>query len=174
MKYLEIWENLREQSKILLIIVGFLLVVNLALVFTAVSLAVKREVAVYLPPYEKIYVGGKEYVLLWARYFTNLITNFSPENVEGRVELLSQYAYSDDLRLSLIEEGKRIKKDRIEQVFHPFEGTWELNPKEREISVKGRLRKSIGGELIENRTATFKLYMRIIHGKPYLVGFKYE
>jgi len=173
-KYLEIWENLREQSRILLILVGFLLVMNLALIFIVISLSLKREIVVYLPPYEKVYVGGREYVLLWARYFTNLITSFNPENVEERVKLLAQYAYSDDIKLTLIEEGKHIKKDRIEQVFHPFEGTWKLDPRTREISVKGRLRKSVGGEEIENRTATFRLYMRIIHGKPYLVGFRYE
>ncbi len=174
MRYLEIWENLREQSKILLILVGFLLVVNLALVFIVISLSLKREIVVYFPPYEKVYVNGKEYVLLWARYFTNLITNFNPENVEERVKLLAQYAYTDEVKLALIEEGKRIRKDRIEQVFYPFEGTWNLDAEKKEISVRGRLKKVIGGEEIENRTAVFKLYMRIIHGKPYLVGFKYE
>ncbi|MDQ7082115.1 MAG: TraE/TraK family type IV conjugative transfer system protein [Aquificota bacterium] len=98
MKYLEMWENLRESNRILLIMVGFLLVVNLALIFIVISLSLKREIVVYLPPYEKVYVGGREYVLLWARYFTNLITNFNPENVEERVKLLARYAYSDDVK----------------------------------------------------------------------------
>ena len=174
MKYLEIWENLREQSRILLIIVGFLLLVNLALIFVVISLSVRREIVVYFPPYEKVYVGGREYVLLWARYFTNLIANFNPETVEDRVRILSIYAYSDEIKSSLLEDGKRIKKNRIEQVFYPFEGSWQLNPETKEISVQGRLKKLVGGELIENRVATLKLYMRILHGKPYLVGFKYE
>ncbi|MDQ7082116.1 MAG: hypothetical protein Q9N34_03355 [Aquificota bacterium] len=59
-------------------------------------------------------------------------------------------------------------------MFYPFEGTWKLDPKTREISVKGSAQEGDRGEEIENRIATFKLYMRIIHGKPYLVGFRYE
>lgn len=174
MKYLEYWENLKEANRFLVILVGFLLVVNLTLVFAIIFLSAKREITVYMPPYEKIKVGGKDYILMWAKFFTFYITNYTPETVEERFYILSAYAYDDKVKEYLIKESKKIKENKFSQQFIPYEGSWKLIPERREIKVKGRLRKWIGDKEIRNELATFVLYMRIYGGRPFLVGFKYE
>jgi len=174
MKYLEYWENLKEANRFLVLVIGFLLVVNLALVFTIVFLSSKREITVYMPPYEKIRVAGQDYVLMWAKFFTFYITNYTPETAEDRYYVLSAYAYNDDLKSRLYRETRDIKNDRLSQQFIPFEGTWKLIPERREIQVQGRIRKWIGDKEIVNKFTTFKLYIRIFAGKPFLVGYRYE
>lgn len=174
MKYIEYWENLKEANRILLILIGFLVVVIVFLISAIIFLSANREVTVYMPPYEKVKVGGRDYVLMWAKFFTFYITNYTPETVEERYYVLSTYAFDDSLKQYLIKESKRIKENRMSQQFIPYEGSWKLIPEKREIKVQGRLRKWIGDKEIRNELATFTLYIRIYGGKPFLVGFKYE
>lgn len=173
-KYLEEWANLKEANKILLLIIAFLVAMLISFALLMVYLFTHREVIIYMPPYETVRVSGKSYILLWARVFTNYITNFDPDTVESRVNFLLTYALGDEIKQKLLKEKDSIKINRISQQFIPFEGSWELIPEKREIKVRGRLKRWIGTKKIQDRTVTFVLYMRIFQGKPYIVGFRYE
>jgi len=173
-RYLEAWANLKEANKILLLVVALLVALILGLASIMAYLFTHREVVVYMPPYETVRVSGKSYILLWARVFTNYITNFDPNTVESRMNFLLTYAFNDEIKQKLLREAEDIKRNRISQQFIPFEGSWELIPEKREIKVKGRLRRWIGTKEIQNKMVTFVLYMRIFAGKPYIVGFRYE
>ncbi|HIP43071.1 MAG TPA: hypothetical protein EYG91_04065 [Aquifex aeolicus] len=171
---IEAWANLKEANKVLLLVIALLVALILGLVSITAYLLTHKEVVVYMPPYEKVKVGGRDYILLWAKVFTNYITNFDPDTIENRMNFLLVYAFSDEIKQKLLKEAEDIRRNRITQQFIPFEGSWELIPEKREIKVKGRLRRWIGTKEIQNKMVTFVLYMRIFAGKPYIVGFRYE
>jgi len=149
-KYIEFWENLKEENKKLLIIIGFLVVIIIILLMTVVNLAIHRNVAIYIPGYPaEIKAPSKELGLWWARYYVNLLGNFTPDTVESNYGLVSLTS-SPKLKEKILKEIVKIKDNKISQDFLPLEGTWEFK-QGGIIRVEGLLKRWIGSDLVSEK-----------------------
>lgn len=172
-KYLEAWANLKEQNRVLLVLVAFLLAGLIGMTGMVGWVLSRKEVVIYMPPYHEVKVGSREYVQLWARVFAEYLGNVDPDTVEKRAAFLRIYAYGP-LKDRILSEAIEIKKNRITQQFIPLEGTWELDPQKKEVRVKGRLKRWIGTELVESRVAELTMVIHLISGRPSLVAFNFD
>jgi len=157
-KYIEIWENLKEENRKLLLVIIFLIIVISVLLMTVVSLSVNKKVSIYIPGYPfEIKAPSKELGLWWARYYVNLLGNFTPFHVEDNYKLVMLTA-SPQIHTKILNEIEKIKDNKISQDFLPYEGSWEFK-KGGIIVVKGLVRRWIGFELVrrESRKMGIKL-----------------
>lgn len=172
-KYVEIWENLKEENRKLLFVIGFLVIIIVFLLMAVVNLAVHRNISLYIPgvPVE-IKAPSKELGLWWARYYVNLLGNFIPEIVEDNYQVVYSTA-TPEAKDKILKEINKIKKNKISQSFLPIEGSWEFSSGGI-IKINGFLKRYIGSDLVEEKTKKMCVKLRWNNGKFELEDWWYE
>ena len=157
-KYIEIWENLKEENKKLFLVIIALIVVIALLLMTVISLSANKRISIYIPGYPmEIKAPSKELGLWWARYYVNLLGNFTQFHVDDNYRLVMLTA-SPKIHEKILKEIENIKDNKISQDFLPYEGSWEFK-QGGIIKVKGLIRRWIGSNLVEkgNKRMVVKL-----------------
>ncbi len=172
-KYIELWENLRESNRVLIIVLFLSVLLNIAMLNGIFYLATHKEVVINMPPSGRLVVGGQGYIIMWARFFVDMYSNFSPETVDERTKILMSYIEEPQQKENLLKEVDLAKKNRITQVFIPYEGTWKIDYKTRSVEVKGRLKRWVGSELVHDKMVKLKVYFRILGDKVIFRGVEY-
>lgn len=133
-------------------------VLCLSIVLLTICLATRREKTIILPPERSRYVledFSSEYtegfVLLWIK---NLL-DFTPENYQQRVSILTKYASKAALE-KLVEENDVVAKQQITQTFYP-----------KSLAIEGHQAKSFGylqrsshGHVISTKEVEFTINFR--------------
>jgi len=173
-KYIELWENLKEQNRTLVVVIAFLILIIFMLLQAIAFLATHRNITLYIPgaPYA-IRVPDDSFAIWWARYFVSLLANFTYQTIDGNIAILSE-VISPELKKELLKEAARIKRERISQSFYPIEGTWEVNREKKTISVKGYRKVWIGDKLIEEGRKKLVLKLKWEGGRFILEEWRYE
>ena len=172
-RYIELWENLKESNRVLIIILFLSVVLNIAMLNGILYLATHKEVVISMPPSGRLSVGGQGYVIMWARFFVDVYGNFTPETVQERTNILLSYVEDPSKKEELLKEMEDIKKNRITQVLIPYEGTWKVDYKAKAVTVEGRLKRWIGSELVQDRMVKVKVYFRILGERVMFKGVEY-
>jgi type IV conjugative transfer system protein TraE len=173
-KYIELWENLKEKNRTLVIVIVLLISVIFILLQGITYLATHRTITLYVPgaPYA-ISVPSYEFAIWWARYFVSLLANFNYETIDGNLAVLNE-VIDPELKKELLKQAAKIKKNRISQAFYIIEGSWEVNRKEKIVSVKGIKKVWIGDKLVEESKKKLVLKLRFEGGRFILEEWRYE
>jgi len=173
-KYIELWENLKEKNRTLVIVIVLLISVIFILLQGITYLATHRTITLYVPgaPYA-ISVPSYEFAIWWARYFVSLLANFNYETIDGNLAVLNE-VIDPELKKELLKQAAKIKKNRLSQAFYIIEGSWEVNRKEKKVSVKGIKKVWIGDKLVEESKKKLVLKLRFEGGRFILEGWRYE
>ena len=108
-----------------------------------------------------------------ARYFVSLLANFNYETIDGNLAVLNE-VIDPELKKELLKQAAKIKKNRISQAFYIIEGSWEVNRKEKIVSVKGIKKVWIGDKLVEESKKKLVLKLRFEGGRFILEEWRYE
>lgn len=173
-KYVEIWENLRAENQKLLVFMAGLIIVVFLLLMAVINLAIHRTINITIPstPPSVVQVPSKEFALWWARYYVNLLGNYTSSMVNEKYSLVMLTA-SPEAVIKLQKEINKIVDNKISQTFIPIEGSWKFE-KGRVIMVDGLLKRWIGNDLVENKRKRMSLRLRWQDGKYVLEDWWYE
>lgn len=173
MKYLEKWSELYRKNAILLFIVFLQAIVIIFLLTAVLYLAVNRTAVITIPPTgSQIIAGSETHRLLWGRYYIDLLTNFSKNDIDTRTNILLTFVRNPKARERLIEEAEDIKKNDITQVFIPYESTWKVQG--GVVSVKGHIKRWVGTTLVRSEDVIVKVKLRPSGSIIALEDWKYE
>ncbi len=173
-----LWGDLKEANKTLLIIVGLLGILVVALLMAVIYLSSHRELRVELPPQTPIVAGEKEHLLLWGRFFVDLVSEISRSNYVDRMNLLLRYTHGEqekNIKANAITLIKELETDNIYQNFFPDERSWKVTPLGKgiqRIEVEGLMRRFYG---LQKREETRYVYWVDLKykGNISLEGFGY-
>jgi len=104
-KYIELWENLKEKNRTLILVIVFLMFIIFMLLQAVAFLAIHRTINLYIPgtPYA-ITVPDSSFAIWWARYFVSLLANFNYQLIDNNIAVLSS-VISPELKKELLKQA---------------------------------------------------------------------
>ncbi|MGI0060681.1 MAG: type IV conjugative transfer system protein TraE, partial [Nitrosotalea sp.] len=136
-------------------------------------LAINRKVVIAIPTTgSQIVAGSENHKLLWGRYYIDLLTNFSKNDIDTRTNILLTFVRNQLTKENLLKEAEEVKRSDITQVFVPYESTWQVQGDV--VSVKGNLKRFVGTTLVRNEDVIVKVKLRYTGATVELEDWKYE
>lgn len=173
MKYLEKWVELYHKNSTLIFVIFLQTAIILVLLSAILFLAVKRTVVIAIPPNGiSIAAGSETHNLLWGRYYIDLLTNFSKNDIDTRLNILFSFVNNPEIKERLVKEAEEVKRNDVSQVFIPYEATWKVSGDV--VSVKGHLKRFVGTTLSREEDTLVKVKLRQTGVSILLEDWKYE
>ncbi len=104
-------------------------------------------------------------------FFIELYTNYHPDNVDGRFDLILKHINPRShgvLKAIFVKDIIRIKKSKLASVFFPT----EINIKKNQIIFTGILQNIIAGKALEQTNATFVIDFKYANSRFFVDGIR--
>lgn len=177
-KYLELWANLKEKNRLLLIVLLVQSSILVVFAFALAFMAVNGKQPVEYPGIGVVSYGDRNYMLGMGRKIIGFLADFNYENIDDRALLLSKYIKEPDIKDRLLKDNDFIRKNRVTQTFSPYENTWDIKKPAGsntiQISVEGRLLRVVGRDIVDNGKYKYTVFIKANGYSVDLEEWKFE
>lgn len=185
MSFVEKWKNIENKAKkyshFTLLMAGL----NVLLMMLTAYSFTHQKVVIQLPPTrltESIVVSSNEVSRsmfdMWGRYIIATIGNYTSENIEDNVYIISSMAHPEYARKIIAEMkelASHVKENRIKQAFFPNwkDAKLEVRANYAQMIVNGKAKREVGTKSMD-QNVTYTLKMAVIDGHMYLIEISKE
>lgn len=161
------------------LLVGLTVLLLLTNILLAISVFVKDERVIVLPPELKQGIWAEKgqvstsYLEEMGVYFAHLMLDHTPSTASFQRDILLRYAVPKEygaLKAQLIADEEGLKKDNLSTQFLPLEIT--VTPGHTTVYITGELLGYVGEKQIFQKHETYELKLVLIRGRLMIESFK--
>jgi len=185
MAFIEKWKNMENKAKKYSRFTLIMVVLNIFLMILTAYSFTQQKVVIQLPPTrltESIVISSNEVSKsmfeMWGRYIISTLGNYTSENIDDNVYIISSMAHPEsvrEIRGEMQELAKHVKENRIRQAFFPEwkDSKLEIRGNYAQMMVEGKARREVGTSTMEYEIK-YTLRMTVIDGHMYLTQLSKE
>ena len=177
-KYLELWANLKEKNRVVLVAWLVSLLLNIVLASALAYISINGKQPVEMPGVGVVSYGDKAYMEGMGRKIVGFLADFNYENINDRASLLSSYIKEPEVSDRILKDNDFIAKNRVTQAFSPYENTWKTEKpagsKTVQVSVEGRLMRIMGRDIVDNGKYKYTVFIKANGHSVDLEEWKFE
>lgn len=174
-KYASYFVNVSSQNKLWVLVSAGLLLSNVLLAVTLLSMDKSQKIVVTPPDFERPFwvKGGEastEYIESMARYFSQLMLSYNRDNAKSQFEVFLKFANPEFyglLKNKLYEDVERIKVKEISSAFYLM----SIHVKKQTAVVGGEQVTMMGSQIVARSQKYYEFKMQYTSAGLSVLGF---